>query len=301
MAPFACFDYNEGMNLQEDHSLAPYCTYQIGGLADYFVEAKTMEEVQEALDWAIEGDLPYFVFSGGSNLLFDDAGFRGLVIRMRAQKIEVEGLSIHAEAGAMAAMLVKNALDHELTGLEAWNGLPGTVGGAIYGNAGCFGVETADVLESAEVYLPGEGVKTLPVDWFDYSYRSSRLKKTPGAVVLRGHFLLKKGEASKIAAQMQAVARLRIGKQPPGLSTGSFFKNPEGEKSAGWLIEQCGLKGTMVGKAKISEHHANFLVNTGAATSQDVLDLADLVATKVKDRFGIELQREVVFVPSESL
>lgn len=289
------------MNIQEDHPLSNYGTYQIGGLADFFVEAKSVEEIQEALAWALEGDLPYFIFSGGSNLLFDDAGFRGLVIRVRCMELEVEGNMIHADAGVMAAVLVKAALDNGLTGIEEWNGLPGTVGGAIYGNAGCFGVETAEVLKEADVYLPGEGVKTLPVDWFEYDYRTSKLKNVPGAVVLRGHFRLKKGDPEEIGEKMKEIARLRIQKQPPGLSTGSYFKNPVGEKSAGWLIDQCGLKGEKLGGAMISEHHANFFVNAGGAIAQDVLDLEELVRSKVKEKFGIVLEREVIFVPAQPL
>ncbi len=293
--------YNAHMNIQEDHSLSQYGTYQIGGLADFFVEASSVEEVQEALDWALEGDLPYFVFGGGSNLLFDDAGFRGLVIRVRAHKLEVEGNQIHADAGVMAGALVKAALESGLTGLEAWNGLPGTVGGAIYGNAGCFGVETVDVLKEADVFLPGEGVKTLTVDDLDYDYRTSKLKNIPGVVVLGGTFKLKEGDAGEIAENMKEIARSRIQKQPPGLSTGSYFKNPIGDKSAGWLIDQCGLKGEKLGGAMISEHHANFFVNAGGATAQDVLDLEELVRGKVKEKFGIELEREVIFVPARPL
>ena len=289
------------MNLQEDHPLAPYSTFQIGGPADYFVEAKTMEEVIEALDWAQAGDIPYFVFGGGSNLLFDDEGFRGLIIRMRTQDVTVEGETLHADAGAMTAMLVKAAQDASLTGLEAWNGLPGTVGGAIYGNAGCFDVETKDILESAEVYLPGEGQVTLTPDQLEYDYRTSKLKRTPGAVVLRGHFKLQKGEPQKIAEKMQEIAKLRIQKQPPGLSTGSFFKNPPGDRSAGQLIDECGLKGKTLGKAKISEHHANFFVNTGGATMQDILNLAEHATAAVKEKFDIKLEREIIVVPAQSV
>ncbi|QQR54480.1 UDP-N-acetylmuramate dehydrogenase [Candidatus Peregrinibacteria bacterium] len=209
--------------IKKDEVLARYTTYQIGGMADYFLEASSTEEVLEALAWAEDRDMPVFVFGGGSNLLFDDAGFRGLVIRMRAQALKVRGEELWAEAGAMSARLVKAAAESALTGLEEWNGLPGTVGGAVLGNAGCFGVEVKDVLKEATVYLPGQGVKTLGVDEMNYAYRWSRFKKENG-VILSATFRLHPGNAEAIQEKMKAVARTRIQKQPPGLNTGSFFK-----------------------------------------------------------------------------
>lgn len=285
------------MKIQENHLLAPYTTYQIGGPADYFVEAQSTEEVLESLDWAAELDLPVFVFGGGSNLLFDDAGFRGLVIRMKAEGVKVEGERVTADAGVLMARVVKAAAEAGLTGIEAWNGLPGTVGGAVTGNAGCFGVETKDVLESAVVWLPGEGVRDVTPEFFDYHYRTSRLKKEPG-IVLSATFKLAKGEAEEITAKMREIARSRIQKQPPGSSTGSFFKNPEGD-SAGRLIEAAGLKGHVLGKAQISPHHANFFLNKGGATAGDILALADLAQKTVGDKFGVVLEREVVYVPED--
>ncbi|MFA6023928.1 MAG: UDP-N-acetylmuramate dehydrogenase [Candidatus Gracilibacteria bacterium] len=285
------------MELREDHNLAPYCTFQIGGPADFFVEARGSEEVLEALNWAEERDLPVFVFGGGSNLLFDDGGFRGLVIRMRLAGVEVRGEEVWAEAGVMMAKVVLAAAEAGLTGLEAWNGLPGTVGGAVFGNAGCFGVEAKDVLESAEVWMPGEGVKTVGVEFFEYDYRWSRLKKE-GGVVLSASFKLQRGERGEILEKMKEIARSRISKQPPGSSTGSFFKNPPGDH-AGRLIEAAGLKGKWLGKARISDQHANFFLNAGGATAADILNLAALVEKTVFEKFGIRLEREVVFVPSE--
>lgn len=282
------------MTIQENHPLARYTTYQIGGPADFFVEATSTEEVLEALEWAEDRDMPVFVFGGGSNLLFDDEGFRGLVIRMRAQGVEVRCEEVWAEAGCVTAKVVKAAAEAGLTGLEAWNGLPGTVGGAVLGNAGCFGVETKDVLKEASVYLPGEGVKTLKVEDFGYHYRWSRFK-TENGVILSAVFKLTRGEPVKIQERMNEIARSRIQKQPPGSSTGSFFKNPTGDH-AGRLIEAAGLKGKQVGKAMISPAHANFMLNTGGASSADVLGLAELVQNEVQQQFGIRLEREVVYV-----
>lgn len=287
------------MNIQENVLLAPYCTFQIGGTADFFLEAKSTEEVLEGIDWAQERDLPFFVFGGGSNLLFDDGGFRGLVIRMKSAGLKVEGEEIVADGGVLMAQVVLAAAEAGLTGLEAWNGLPGTVGGAVRGNAGCFEVECKDVLESAEVWLPGEGVKTMDVDYFEYGYRDSKLKRA-GGVVLSATFKLKKGESGEIKKKMMEIARSRIQKQPPGSSTGSFFKNPVGDH-AGRLIEAAGLKGKRLGKAQISDGHANFFLNTGGATAADILALADFVEKTVLDKFGVHLEREVVFVSESCL
>lgn len=283
-----------------DHALAAYCTYQIGGKADWFLAAHSIEELLAGLEWAKENKLPSFVFGRGSNLLFDDAGFRGLVIRMEAKEIEVQGKEIVAEAGALCAQVVKAAADAGLSGLEAWNGLPGTVGGAVYGNAGCFGVETKDILVKAEIFTPETGVQTHAVSWFEYGYRTSKLKRE-GGVVLRARFKLNAGDKEAIAEEMKAIAKARIQKQPPGLSTGSFFKNPSVEQSAGWLLDQAGLKGFELGRMKISDQHANFFVNKGGATAQEVLVLEDYAKQKVFEQFGVKLEREIVFVPCTGL
>lgn len=283
-----------------DHALAAYCTYQIGGTADYFLVAHSIGELLAGLEWAKANNLPSFVFGRGSNLLFDDAGFRGLIIRMEAKGIEVRGEEVLAEAGALCAQVVKAAADASLSGLEAWNGLPGTVGGAVYGNAGCFGVETKDILVDAEIFTPENSVQTHTVDWFEYRYRTSKLKRA-GGVVLSARFKLKAGNKDTIAEEMKAIAKARIQKQPPGLSTGSFFKNPNPEQAAGWLLDQAGLKGFELGRMKISDQHANFFVNKGGASAEDVLALENYAKQKVFAQFGVKLEREIIFVPSTGL
>lgn len=299
-----------------DHKLAPYSTFQIGGEADYFFEAKSAKDLQEAVAWARHKKFPFVVIGGGSNLLFDDEGFRGLVIKFVASEIlvpedtpesGVHGTLLVADAGAKMAAVVKAAADAGLTGIEAWHGMPGTVGGAVVGNAGCFGVEVADVLEWAQVLMPKDGIVTVEPSFFEYEYRGSRLKNggasmkagtvasMSAGMVVRAGFRLRKGDPAEIKKAMMEIAKKRLGKQPAGASTGSFFKNPP-DYAAGWLIEQCGLKGKQIGGAKISEQHANFFVNAGGARSVDVLALADLAATEVKRKFGIELEREVIFI-----
>lgn len=297
LAPRSTRCYTARMEILQTHRLAHYSTYQIGGPADFFVEAHTEEELMEALKWAAERNTPVFVFGGGSNLLFDDEGFRGLVIRVKGGKIRVDGDQMRVDAGVSTALLVKAAAEAELTGLEAWNGLPGTVGGAVFGNAGCFGVETKDVLESARVFVPGRGVEEWRTEELNYRYRHSRLKEE-GGVVLSAVFQLQKGEPTAIWARMKEVAKSRIQKQPPGPGTGSFFKNPSPNQPAGRLIDQCGLKGLRVGGAQVSEYHANFLFNVGKATAADILKLAQQIEVAVKNRFGLALEREVIYVPA---
>lgn len=287
------------MDIFENHPLAKYTTFQIGGEADYFVEVQSTEVFLRALDWAAERDLPVFVFGGGSNLLFADEGFRGLVIRVKSSGLQVDGEEIHTDAGTMMAKVVLAAAAAGLTGMEAWNGLPGTVGGAVYGNAGCFGVDCKAILTSAEVYLPGEGLRTLHAEDLAYGYRTSKLKRD-GGFVLSAIFKLKHGESAAIESAMKEVARSRIQKQPPGSSTGSFFKNPPGDH-AGRLIEAAGLKGKVLGKAKISDQHANFFINMGGATAAEILALASAAEEAVFNQFGVRLEREVVFVPSEGI
>lgn len=288
-------NYSTNLQIVQDQTLGKFSTFQVGGRADYFLAAKRGDELLEALDWAKVEGLPVYVFGGGSNILFADEGFRGLVIRMQMDTVRVEGEQIWAEAGAKMARVLAAALEAELTGLEPWTGLPGTVGGAVYGNAGCFDLETADCLVEADVWFPEKGVVTLPVEELGYGYRESRLKHER-SVVLAARFQLRKGARENIDAQMKEVARARMQKQPPGASTGSFFKNPPGEHSAGWLIDQCGLKGHQIGGAQISPHHANFFINKGGATATDILTLAEHVEDTVWQRFAIRLEREVQIV-----
>lgn len=289
------------MNIEEKflrgEPLQKYCTFQVGGPADYFLNAENEEDLAAAAEWAEREGVRIFVFGGGSNLLFANEGFRGLVVRVAIGGVKVDGERVTAGAGLKMAELVKAAAEAGLTGLEAWHGLPGTVGGAVFGNAGCFGVEVKDVLESAHVFIPGEGVKEVNADWFDYDYRNSRLKRGEAGTVLSAVFKLQRGDAEEIKTAMMEIARKRIGKQPAGASTGSFFKNPA-DHAAGWLIEQCGLKGKMIGGAQISEQHGNFFLNKGTAKASDILALAEFAEQAVKEKFGIELEREVEVIPA---
>jgi len=278
--------------------LARYSTFRIGGPADYFYRLKDSALLPDLINFAKEHSLKYFLFGGGSNILFHDDGFRGLVIHLESSKLEIKDDQVIADAGVSIPQLIKAAIESHLFGLEKWGGLPGTVGGAVRGNAGCNGLETKDILVEAKLFNPQTSqLHTENNSFFNFSYRSSTIKKT-GEIVLQAVFQLRKSEISideqkKLLAE---ITRERASKQPPGSSCGSFFKNPSPETPSGKLIDQAGLKGTKIGGAQISEKHGNFFMNTGSATFADMLALAELAKKEVKSKFGIALEEEIQIV-----
>lgn len=280
--------------VQRDVLLAGFSTFGVGGSADYFYELRQAEMLPELLEAARAESLPWFVLGGGSNVLFADTGFRGLIVRVRLEEIEVKGDRLVAGAGVKWPALLAAAETANLSGMEAMSGLPGTLGGAVVGNAGCFGTETADLVESVELLDPATGAMAwVDRDFFEFRYRWSRLKEDP-RVVLRARLKLHAGAPSGPTAQ--EILALRLTKQPPGKTGGSFFKNPSPEQTAGQLIDACGLKGLRVGGAQISPKHANFFMNAGGATTSDFLALRDRAQAAVREKFGVELQPEVVLV-----
>ncbi|MDP2642709.1 MAG: UDP-N-acetylmuramate dehydrogenase [Candidatus Peregrinibacteria bacterium] len=266
--------------------LDKYCTLRVGGPADFFCKAKDIETLQNLINFAKENTLPYFILSGGTNVLFDDKGFRGLTIKMDLKNLEIKDEFITADAGVIVALMMNKALASGLTGFEKWFGLPGTVGGAVRGNAGCNGLETKDILVKATLLNPETGeIHEEETAYFGFGYRDSKIKHS-NEIILNATFKLKKGEPEK-------VENPRVFTQPKGMSAGSFFKNPSPENPAGMLIDKAGLKGTRIGNAQISDVHANFIVNLGGATAKDIKDLAALAKSTVKEKFGIELEEEV--------
>lgn len=301
--------------IQTGVPLAPFTTFKIGGPADFFARIGSREELQRAVELAKEKKIPIFVLGGGSNLLFPDAGFRGLVLKNEIDLVEVDGEYLHAGGGALTAALVLASARARLTGIEGWAGLPGTVGGAIRGNAGCYGVEVKDVLESAEILdLESGEITTRPASWFEFGYRHSRLKENP-AIVVSAKFRLNRAELP-VMPKIQEIAQLRNSKQPRLPTTGSFFKNPEVTpeqrknlptelaalpKIYSWqLIDAAGLRGYRVGDAQVSEQHANYIVNAGQATAAQVIELIEMVEKKIRENFGIEMTREVQIVQNPS-
>jgi len=272
-----------------DEPLDKYCTLRVGGPADFFCKAKDIETLKNLIAFAKQNTLPYLLLSGGTNVLFDDKGFRGLVIKMDLKNLEMKDEEIIADAGVIVALMMNKALASGLTGLEKWIGLPGTVGGAVRGNAGCNGLETKDILVKATLLNPETGeIHEEKNEYFGFGYRDSKIKHSD-EIILNATFKLKKGEPEKVESP-------RVFTQPKGMSAGSFFKNPSHENPAGMLIDKAGLKGTRIGNAQISDLHGNFILNLGGATAKDIKDLVSLAKSTVKEKFGISLEEEVKIV-----
>jgi UDP-N-acetylmuramate dehydrogenase len=284
-----------------DEKLNKYSTYFIGGPADYFYKAKSTEDLKKIISFSIENAIPYYIISGGSNILFDDEGFRGIVIKIETSSIKINDNEVTADAGVKIAELIKESIKNNLSGLESWFSLPGTVGGAVRGNAGCNGLETKDILKKAIIFDPKtRKIKEVDAKYFNFSYRESKLKKS-NEIILSATFKLKSKHTTKedLEKIKSSIQETRMTKQPQGLSCGSFFKNPSTTTSAGSLIEKAGLKGKTIGKAKISEKHANFIINMGGASGKDILKLANIAKQEVKAKFKISLKEEVQIVPKQ--
>ncbi len=290
--------------------LRKYSTFQIGGPADYFYHLNDTSLLHALIEFARRNDLSFFIIGAGSNILFHDQGFRGLVIKIESNHISHHDNenehTIVADGGALISKLLEFSINEGLTGFERWTGLPGTVGGAVRGNAGCNGLETKDILINAVLYNPQNGQITIhPTEYFMYNYRESRLKPDHAnyepQIVLSASFRVSKRQVSAEEQQKQIneIRQVRLKAQPPGLTTGSFFKNPSPDKPAGQLIDLAGLKGHLIGHAQISPKHGNFFMNLqGKATSEEMLALSQLAQKTVLEKFGVHLEPEVVIVPS---
>ena len=268
-------------------------TLRVGGPADYMAEPASEDELICLLNAAKEAGTPVLLMGNGSNLLVRDGGFRGLVIRLGKafSRIEPWEGGLCAQAGALLSVLANAAAEASLTGLEFAQGIPGTVGGGVYMNAGAYGGELGNRIESVTVLDHGE-VKQIPGSEMKFGYRHSRAMEE-NWIVLRARFRLEKGQREQIDAAMRDFAARRKEKQPLNYpSAGSFFKRPAGH-FAGALIEGAGLKGKSVGGAQVSEKHAGFLINTGGATAADFLSLMKLVREEVSAKYGVALEPEV--------
>jgi UDP-N-acetylmuramate dehydrogenase len=285
--------------------LREYSNFRIGGPADYFFEAGSRDELRAGLQAARECGLSAYVIGGGFNLLFADAGFRGLILRNTARGLSLDpaGPRIRAESGTVLSDLVRFAAESGLEGLEFLAGIPGSVGGAVTGNAGAFGRCTGDFLGEALLLGPENAERRVPSGDLGFSYRHSRLK-SGRETVLEAAFDLKPGLPAAIRSKINEHLALRAEKHPPRdmAYAGSYFKNPvlpDGtRKPAGQLLEQVGAKEARVGEAAVYSGHANFLYNAGNATARDVLALAALLKKRVKEAFGIDLEEEVVALPA---
>jgi UDP-N-acetylmuramate dehydrogenase len=312
-----------GGQFKENEPLAKHVNMKIGGPAKFFVEAKISQDIVDAVSLAKENGIEFFILGGGSNTLVADEGYSGLVIKAANRNVRIEGNRVIAEAGVISALVARKSAEAGLRGFEWAVSLPGTIGGAVRGNAGCFGGETVDTLESVKLLRNGE-IIDVPAKEMKLTYRNSVLKQ-PGNqdVVLEATFKLTPGDRAEALAQIDKNLDGRKKTQPLGAaSAGCMFKNFEFNVpsdvrkieetihvpvemfarkriAAGWIIDQLGLKGTRVGDAMVSEQHGNFLMNMGHATAKEIKDLISQVKAKVKERYGIELHEEVQYLGEE--
>ena len=296
-----------GIAYKENEPLCAHCTFRIGGPADLFVLPENEEQLCAAIRLAKEAGVKSYLLGNGSNILFEDAGYRGAVINVSAMKSGIgviENISFPGKdpaltydavvvgAGQMLSSLCMAALENSLTGLEFAYGIPGTVGGAVYMNAGAYGGEMKDVLEAVS-YLTADGRWVdSEASELDFSYRHSAFEEND-ACILGAVFHLEKGDPDAIKARMNELMQKRIDKQPLDKpSAGSTFKRPAGAFAAA-LIDQCGLRGYRHGGAAVSDKHCGFVVNLGGATCADVLALCDEVRAIVKEKTGYDLEKEI--------
>ena len=302
--------------------MSKHTTFKIGGSADVFLSIDSTESVVGALKYLDGEGVSYFILGGGSNMLVRDEGYRGVVIRIQTSDIRHQTSDIvQADAGCATVEVAQKSIAAGLTGFVWGVGVPGTIGGAVRGNAGAMGGEMRDVVESVEIYQDGE-IRTLGLPDMKFGYRESVLKHV-GGVVLRVFLKLQTSENTEGTKKAIEYLKYRSKTQPQGYSsTGCIFKNYEfksdaerkkfqaqfpddpvaegfiqkGKVSAGWLVEKASMKGAKAGKALASERHGNFIVNTGGATAADVLILIDEIKGKVYDRYGIEIEEEIQII-----
>lgn len=286
-----------GAALKENEPMKNHTTFKIGGNADLYISVNDEKSLKEIIKACKENEIPYFLLGKGSNLLVSDNGISGVVITLDGdfKKIDIQGEKIVCGAGVSLSKLCTVACENSLSGLEFAYGIPGSVGGATFMNAGAYGGEFKDVVTSVTHLGIDGSINTYSEKELDFSYRHSVYKDT-GEIVLFTTFLLKKDEKQNIKAKMDDFMNRRVSKQPLDFpSAGSVFKRPEGNY-AGTLIEQCGLKGKQIGGAMVSPKHAGFIVNAGNATCDDVKSLVKFVQDTVKDETGYFLEREIILV-----
>ncbi len=287
-----------GDRLQENVPLAPYTSARIGGPADALITVTSADELAESVSRLWELGVPFMMLGGGSNVLVSDRGVRAVVVLNRAKAVRFDKGSrpkVRAEAGVVIANLARRAASHGLGGLEWAAAVPGTVGGAVYGNAGAFGGDMAGSLIRTEL-LTENGRESWSVEKLGYGYRTSVLKRQgTKAVVLWAELRLEHSTKEAASAKISEFSERRKTTQPPGASMGSMFKNPPGD-FAGRLLEAAGLKGTRIGTAEISPVHANFFINHGQTKAEDVRALVNLAQKTVAEKFGVTLELEIELV-----
>ncbi|MFA5318103.1 MAG: UDP-N-acetylmuramate dehydrogenase [Patescibacteria group bacterium] len=306
-----------GENLQENEEMKQYSTFKLGGPAKYFFIAKNKRDIVKAVKVAKELSLDFFILGGGSNILVSDSGYSGLVIKIENREIKINGETIKADSGTTLEKVTSLAAQNALSTMEWASGIPGTVGGAVRGNAGAYGADTSNNILEVEVYdIEKDRVVIMENSECGFEYRESIFKKDKNLIILGAVFQLQKGDKEEIKSKILENAKARICSQPKFPSVGCNFKNiiitpeikkklkeiiPEieskikgGKMGAALLIDQADLKGHKIGGVKVSDEHANFIVKFQEdGTAQNVFDLINYVKNKIKERYGIELEEEV--------
>lgn len=307
-----------GERFKENEPMSKYTNFRIGGPAKLFVEVRSVEELQEVLLLAAKFGERYFVFGGGSNMLVADQGFDGIAIKMAMREIDIDGTRVRAQAGVLSAGLARATAQAGLAGFTWAISLPGTIGGAVRGNAGCFGGETRDHLVQVELLRKGE-VVTVDASALAFGYRESAIKHSDD-IVISAIFEFEPGDPQALLQDLASKLASRKASQPLDAgSAGCLFKNYEfatheelqrlktkldipSEMSAarriaaGWLIDKAGLKGFQIGDAQVSEKHGNFVVNRGHATADEVMQLMAVIKSRVRNVCGVQLQEEVQYI-----
>jgi len=306
------------MFLRENVPLAPLTTFGLGGAARYYAEAYGALELAEVFEYAEKNKLPFYVLGGGSNVLFSDAGFSGVVIHITGGSISVSHDTLHVGAGVPLFDVVRAAKEASLQGIEKMAGIPGLFGGAVRGNAGAFGCEIGNFIVSVKTLNRFSGmIKEYRKEDCQFNYRNSIFKKTPELVILSAEIKLTLGDKDHMERIISETVALRESKHPQDVKcAGSFFMNPvvsderllkefekdtgnvskDGKLPAGWLIDHVGLRGKKIGGAQVSLVHPNYLLNTGNATAAEIVMLASLIKTRVRDELHIRLEEEAQYV-----
>ncbi|MGM0437011.1 MAG: UDP-N-acetylmuramate dehydrogenase [Bacillota bacterium] len=285
-----------GLNLKENVKMKNYTSFKVGGEADLFLTPKNKKALAKALEYINHTNIPFFVLGSGSNIIVSDKGFRGIVIHLEdLNNVKINNNKIIAQTGINLSNLANKAKEAELTGLEFASGIPGSLGGALFMNAGAYGGEMKDVVENVLVVNYKGEFKKINAEKLNLSYRNSILQKE-NLIAIEATIKLKKGKKEKIAAKMKELNKKRKQKQPLDWpSAGSIFKRPENDY-AGRLIEEAGMKGYNIGDAQVSEKHAGFIINKGQATAEEIKELIEKVRKKVYDKSGVYLEVEPKFI-----
>ena len=290
-----------GSLVQENAPMAKFTSFRAGGYADLLVQPQNIKELQDVLQVLQEEGCPHMVLGNGSNVLVKDGGYRGVIVKLGPgfDHVAVEGNVIRCGSGALLSAVAKAAADAGLTGMECLSGIPGSIGGAVFMNAGAYGGEIKDVLRKVSVISQdGAHLSELDTGSLDLGYQHSILQQT-GDIVLEAEFMLQPGNETEIKEKMAELKARRNEKQPVNYpSAGSFFKRPEGY-FAGKLVQDADLKGVSVGGAEVSQLHSGFLINKGGATATDIIQLMRIVQAAVMERFGVMLEPEVRIIGEE--